>query len=103
MAEHDKEEDDELSANDWEGVTVEDFDRLYRLLQSQYKEFYKRHRSSECTMQGLKSEIKSLCSCIEQLEGEIEELQALDDEELKKLAKMEEVQVLETNMHVLER
>jgi hypothetical protein len=31
------------------------------------------------------------------LEGEIEELKALDDEELKKLAKMEEVQALEGN------
>ena len=37
MAEHDGEEDDELLEGDWEGVTVEDFDRLYRLLQSQYK------------------------------------------------------------------
>jgi hypothetical protein len=26
MVEHDEEEDDELSASDWEGVTVEDFD-----------------------------------------------------------------------------
>jgi hypothetical protein len=34
MAEHDEEEDDELSASDWEGVMVEDFDRLYRLLRS---------------------------------------------------------------------
>jgi hypothetical protein len=34
MAEHDKEEDDELLANDWEGVMVENFDRLYRLLRS---------------------------------------------------------------------
>jgi hypothetical protein len=34
MAEHDEGEDDELSANDWEGVMVEDFDRLYRLLRS---------------------------------------------------------------------
>jgi hypothetical protein len=37
------------------------------------------------------------------LEDEIEELKALDDEELKKLAKTEEVQALEGNMHVLER
>jgi hypothetical protein len=37
------------------------------------------------------------------LEGEIEELKVLDDEELKKLAKTEEVQVLEANMHVLKR
>jgi hypothetical protein len=36
-------------------------------------------------VQGLEGEIKSLCSRIEQLEGEIEELTAL--EELKKLAK----------------
>jgi hypothetical protein len=89
MAEHDEEEDDELSASDWEGVTVEDFDQLYRLLHSQYKEFYKRHCSSERTIQGLEGEIKSLHSHIKQLEGEIEELKALDDEELKKLAKME--------------
>jgi hypothetical protein len=54
-------------------------------------------------IQGWEGEIKSLCSRIEQLEGEIEELKALDDEELKKLAKMEEVQVLHANMYVLER
>jgi predicted RNase H-like nuclease (RuvC/YqgF family) len=76
---------------------------LYRLLWSQYKEFHKRHRSSKHTIQGLEGEIKSLRSHIEQLEDEIEELKALDDEELKKLAKTEEVQVLEANMHVLER
>jgi hypothetical protein len=40
MAEHDEEEDDELSVCDWEGITVEDFDRLYRLMRSQYKEFH---------------------------------------------------------------
>jgi predicted RNase H-like nuclease (RuvC/YqgF family) len=51
----------------------------------------------------LEGEIKSLRSCIEELEDEIEELKVLDDEELKKLAKTEEVQVLEANMHVLER
>jgi hypothetical protein len=64
MAEHDEEEDDELLASDWEGVTVEDFDQLYRLLHSQYKEFHKRHRSSERTIQGLEGEIKSLYSRI---------------------------------------
>jgi hypothetical protein len=37
------------------------------------------------------------------LEGEIEELKVLDDEDFKKLAKTEEVQVLDANMHVLER
>jgi TolA-binding protein len=46
--------------------------------------------------------IKGLHSRIKQLEGEIEELKTLDDEELKKLAKMEEVQALEANMYVLE-
>jgi uncharacterized protein involved in exopolysaccharide biosynthesis len=51
----------------------------------------------------LEGEIKSLHSRIKQLKGEIEELKALDDEELKKLAKTEEVQVLEANMHVLKR
>jgi hypothetical protein len=65
MAEHDEEGDNELSASDWEGVTVEDFDRLYRLLRSQYKEFHKRHRSSEHTIQGLEGEIKTLRSHIE--------------------------------------
>ena len=50
MAEHDEEEDFELSTSDWEGVTVENFDRLYRLLLSQYKEFHKHHCSSEHTI-----------------------------------------------------
>jgi hypothetical protein len=65
MAEHDEEEDDELSASDWEGVTVEDFNQLYRLLRSQYKDFHKCHRSRERTIQGLEGEIKSLRSRIE--------------------------------------
>jgi hypothetical protein len=65
MAEHDEEEDDELSASDWEGVMVEDFDRLYRLLHSRYKDFHKRHRSSERMIQGLEGEIKSIRSRIE--------------------------------------
>ena len=34
MAEHDEEQDDELSTSDWEGIIVEDFNRLYRLLRS---------------------------------------------------------------------
>jgi septal ring factor EnvC (AmiA/AmiB activator) len=84
MAEHDEEEDDELSASDREGIMVEDFDRLYRLLRSQYKEFHKRHRSNERTIQGLEGEIKGLHSHIKQLENEIEELKALNNEELKK-------------------
>ena len=91
MAGHDGEEDNKLSTNDWEGVTVEDFDRLYRLLWSQYKEFQECHYSNESTIQGLEGEIKSLHNCIEQLEGEIKELKALDDKELKKLTKTEEV------------
>jgi uncharacterized protein involved in exopolysaccharide biosynthesis len=98
MAEHDEEQDDELSVSDWEDMTVEDFDRLYRLLRSQYKEFHKRHRSSERTIQGLEGKIKGFHSRIKQLEGEIEELKALDDEELKKLAKTKEVQALEANI-----
>jgi predicted nuclease with TOPRIM domain len=102
MAKPDEKHDDELLASDWEGIMVEDFDLLYRLLRSQYKEFHKHHSSSERMIQGLEGEIKSLRSRIEQLEGEIEELKALDDEELKKLAKTEEVQALEANMHVLE-
>ena len=51
----------------------------------------------------MEGEIKGLYSCIKQLEGEIEDLKSLDDDELKKLAKIEEVQALEANMHVLER
>ena len=53
-------------------------------------------------IQGLEGKIKGLHSRIKQLEGEIEELKALDDEELKKLTKIEEVQALEANMYVLE-
>jgi hypothetical protein len=65
MIEHDEGEDDELSANDWEGATVEDFDRLYKLLRSQYKDFHKCHCSTKHTIQGLEGEIKSLRSRIE--------------------------------------
>ena len=50
----------------------------------------------------MEGEIKRLRTRIEQLEGEIEELKALDNEELKKLAKMEEVQALEAKMRALE-
>ena len=50
----------------------------------------------------MEGKIKRLRSRIEQLEGEIEELKALDDEELKKLAKTEEEQASEANMHALE-
>jgi uncharacterized protein involved in exopolysaccharide biosynthesis len=53
-------------------------------------------------IQGLEGEIKSFHSRIKQLDDEIKELKALDDEELKKFAKTEEVQALEANMHVLE-
>ena len=38
IAEHDGEKDNELLEGDWEGVMVEDFNRLYKLLRSQYKE-----------------------------------------------------------------
>ena len=48
MVEHDGEEDNELLEGDWEGITVEDFDWLYRLLQSQYNEFQECHHLSEC-------------------------------------------------------
>jgi hypothetical protein len=58
MAEHDEEEDNELSANDWEGVTVEDFDQFYRILHSQYKDFHKRHRSSERTIQDWRARLR---------------------------------------------
>ena len=34
ITEHDGEEDNELLEGDWEDVTVEDFDRLYRFLWS---------------------------------------------------------------------
>ena len=81
---------------------VEDFDRLYRLLRSRYKEFQERHRSRESTIYRLKGKIKSFRSRIEQLEGEIVELKASVDEELKKLTKTKEVQALEANMRALE-
>jgi predicted RNase H-like nuclease (RuvC/YqgF family) len=50
----------------------------------------------------LEGEIKDLHSRIKQLEGKIEDLKALDNEELRKLDKTEEVQALEANMCNLE-
>jgi hypothetical protein len=46
----------------------------------------------------LEGELKGLHSCIQELEAEIDELKALDNEELKTLAKMEEVQALQANI-----
>jgi FtsZ-binding cell division protein ZapB len=65
---------------------------LIKLLHAEHKEFDKHHRSSERTIQGLEGKIKGLHSCIKLLEGEIEDLKALNNEELKKLAKTEKVQ-----------
>jgi predicted RNase H-like nuclease (RuvC/YqgF family) len=98
----DEDEDKELPPANWEGITVEDYDRLYRLLHAEYKDFDKRQRSRQRKIQGLEGEIKDLHSRIMQLEGEIEDLKAWDDEELRKLAKIEEVQALEANMRDLE-
>jgi uncharacterized protein involved in exopolysaccharide biosynthesis len=43
----------------------------------------------------LERELKGLHSRIQELEVEIDELKALDEEELKKMAKTEEVQALQ--------
>jgi hypothetical protein len=102
MLDSEEEEDEELPSANWEGLTVEDYDRLYRLLHAEYKDFDKRHRSSQRKIHGLEVEIEDLHSRIKQLKGEIEDLKALDDEKLRELAKTEEVQALEASMRDLE-
>ena len=47
-------------------------------------------------------QLKSFYTCIQNLEPEIKDLKALDNEELRKLAKSEEVQSLDANMCNLE-
>jgi uncharacterized protein involved in exopolysaccharide biosynthesis len=50
----------------------------------------------------IEGKLKGLHTRTQDLEAEIEELKALDDEGLKKLAKTKEVQALEANMRNLE-
>jgi DNA polymerase III sliding clamp (beta) subunit (PCNA family) len=83
--------DEVLPSGNWEGITLEDYDMLYRLLHSEYKDFNKCHCANQRTIQGLEKELKSLHSRIQELEAEIDELKVLDEEELKKLAKTQEV------------
>jgi hypothetical protein len=71
-------------------------------LHAEYKDFDKCHCSNQLKIQGLESEIKGLHSCIQELEVGIEELKALNDEDLKKLEKTKEVHGLGANMHDLE-
>jgi hypothetical protein len=71
MVEHDEGEDDELSANDWEGVTVEDFDRLHRLHSTrtstnataqpsiQYRDWKARLRASAVALSSWRVKLKS--------------------------------------------
>jgi hypothetical protein len=47
----------------------------------------------------LEGEHKGLHSRIQELEADINDNKALDEEELKKLAKTEEVQALQGNLH----
>jgi hypothetical protein len=60
MPDLEEEEDEEIPSANWEGITVEDYDQLYRLLHAEYKDFDKRHHSSKCKIQGLDGEIKDL-------------------------------------------
>jgi predicted RNase H-like nuclease (RuvC/YqgF family) len=101
MEDLEEDEDEVLPLGNWEGITLEDYDMLYRLLHSEYRDFDKCHRANQCTVQGLEMKLKGLHSRIQELEAEIDELKALDKEELKKLAKAEEVQALQGNVRDL--
>jgi predicted RNase H-like nuclease (RuvC/YqgF family) len=102
MEDLEEDEDEVLPPRNWEGITLEDYDMLYRLLHSEYRDFDKHHRANQRTVQGLERELKSLHSRIQELEAGIDELKALDEEELKKLVKTEEVQALQGNVRDLE-
>jgi predicted RNase H-like nuclease (RuvC/YqgF family) len=102
MEDSEEDEDEVLPPGNWKGIILEDYDMLYRLLHSEYRDFDKRHRLNQRTIQGLERKLTGLHSRIQELEAEIDELKALDEEELKKLAKTEEVQALQGNVRDLE-
>jgi uncharacterized protein YydD (DUF2326 family) len=101
---HDTDEEDNevLLLGNWKGVTEEDYDQFYRHLHAEYKDFDKCHYSYQCKIHGLEGKLKSLHTCIQNLEPEIKDFKALDNEGLRKLAKSEEVQSLDANVCDLE-
>jgi hypothetical protein len=46
MEDSEEDEDGVLPPGNWEGITLEDYDMLYRLLHSEYRDFDKRHRTN---------------------------------------------------------
>lgn len=102
MEDSDEVSNEVLPLGNWEGIILEDYDMLYRLLHSEYSGFDKHHCANQRTKQGLERELKGFHSCIQELEVEIDELMALDKKELKKVTKMQEVQALQENICDLE-
>jgi hypothetical protein len=62
MEDSDEDDDEVLPPGNWEGVILEDYDMLYRLLHLEYKDFDKCHRANQCTVQELERELKGLYS-----------------------------------------
>jgi hypothetical protein len=50
MEDSNEETDEVLPPGNWEGITLEDYDMLYRLLHSEYRDFDKHHRTNQRTI-----------------------------------------------------
>ena len=61
--------------------------KFYKHFHAEHKDFDKRHFSYQYKIQGLKGKLKGLFTYIQDLEVEVEDVKALDNEGLKKLAK----------------
>jgi hypothetical protein len=46
MEDSDEDDDEVLPLGYWEGIILEDYDMLYRLLHLKYRDFVKRHRAN---------------------------------------------------------
>jgi hypothetical protein len=60
----DEEDNEVLPPGKWKGVTVEDYDQLYRHLHAEYKDFDTRHRLNQLKIHGLEGKLKGLHNCL---------------------------------------
>jgi predicted RNase H-like nuclease (RuvC/YqgF family) len=77
--------------------------KIYIHFHAKYKEFDECHRSIQQKIEGLEGKIRGLHTCILDLEAQIEDFKALDNEETWKLAKKEEMQALKASISQLKK
>ena len=91
-----------LPWENWEVISEEAYNGVYIHFYGEYKDFDKHHWTYQLKIQNLEDKTKGFHTHIKGLEAEIEDLKALNNEGLWKLAKIEEVWALEANVLELE-